>query len=83
MLPDVPATVTVTVPVAAAALAVKVKVLLLVAGLVLKLAVTPLGKPDADKVTFPLKPFEGVIEIVLVPLPPCARLKLLGEANNV
>jgi hypothetical protein len=66
-VPDVPVIVTVTVPVAAVALAVKVSVLLLVAGLGLNPAVTPLGKPDADRVTLPLKPFDGVMVIVLVP----------------
>ncbi len=66
-VPDVPVIVTVTVPVAAVALAVKVSVLLLVAGLGLNAAVTPLGKPDAERVTLPLKPFDGVMVIVLVP----------------
>ncbi len=66
-LPESPVTVTVAMPVAAVALAVKVRVLLLVAGLGLNAAVTPLGKPDAESVTFPLKPFIGVMVIVLVP----------------
>jgi len=65
-LPDVPVMVTVTVPVAAAALAVRVRVLLLVAGFGLNAAVTPLGKLDADRPTFPMKPFDGVMVIVLV-----------------
>lgn len=55
--PDVPVIVTVTVPVAAVALAVKVSVLDVVAGFGLKPAVTPLGKPDAESETLPLKPF--------------------------
>jgi hypothetical protein len=66
-VPDVPVIITVTVPVAAVALAVRVSVLLLVAGLGLNAAVTPLGKPDAERVTLPLKPFNGVMVIVLVP----------------
>ena len=49
--------VTVDVPVAAVALAVSVKELVLVAEAGLKDAVTPLGKPDADKLTLPVKPF--------------------------
>lgn len=69
-LPEVPVTVTVTVPVAAVLLAVKVTVLVLVAGFGLKAAVTPLGKPEADRLTLPLNPPDGVIVIVLVPLPP-------------
>ena len=47
----------VDVPVAAVALAVSVNELVLVAEAGLKDAVTPLGKPDADKLTLPLKPF--------------------------
>ncbi len=66
-LPEVPVIITVTVPVAAVVLAVKVSVLLAVAGLGLNAAVTPLGKPDAERVTLPLKPFDGVMVIVLVP----------------
>ena len=69
-LPDVPVTVTVDVPVVAVELAVKVKVLLALAGLVPKLAVTPLGNPEADKVTLPLKPLDGAIVIALVPVVP-------------
>jgi len=65
--PDVPVIVTPAMPVAAVALAVRVRVLLLVvAGFGLNAAVTPLGKPEADSVTLPLKPFEGVMAIVLV-----------------
>ena len=52
----------------------RVSVLLLVAGLGLNAAVTPLGKPDAERVTLPLKPFDGVMLIVLVPWLPCVCL---------
>src|SRR5208282_1171372 len=65
--PDVPVIVTVTAPVAAVALAVKVTVLLLVAGLEPNVAVTPWGKPDAERVTVPVKPCSGVMVIALVP----------------
>ena len=81
-LPDVPVTVTVDVPFVAVELAVKVSVLLVLAGLVPKLAVTPLGNPEADKVTLPLKPFDGAIVIVLVLVVPCTTLKLLGLAES-
>jgi len=64
--PEVPVTVIVAAPVAAVALAVNVRVLVLLAGLGLNAAVTPLGKPDADRATLPLKPLAGVIVIVLV-----------------
>jgi len=78
----VPATVTVTVPVAAVLLAVSVKVLVLAVLLGLNDAVTPLGRPDADKPTMPLKPFCGVTVMVLVPLAPCTIVKLFGEAER-
>jgi hypothetical protein len=82
-LPEIPVTVTVAVPVGAVALAVRVRVLVLVAGLGLNAAVTPLGRPDADNVTLPVKPFAGVMVIVLVPWPPGTMLKLLGLADSV
>jgi len=81
-LPEVPVMVTVTVPAVAVLPAVSVNVLLAVAGFGLKDAVTPLGSPDADKLTLPLKPFCGAIAIVLVPLAPCAIVTLLGEAES-
>ena len=82
-LPDVPVTVTVTVPVVAVLLAVSVNVLVLAVLLGLNDAVTPLGRPDADKLTLPLKPFCGVTVMVLEPLAPCAIVKLLGDAERV
>jgi hypothetical protein len=81
--PDTPWIVTVTVPVAAVALAVKVSVLVVVAGLGANPAVTPLGKPEAESVTLPLKPFSGVMVIVLVPLLPCVMVTLFGLAESV
>jgi hypothetical protein len=81
-LPDVPVMVTVTVPVVAVLLAVSVKVLVVVAGLELNAAVTPLGSPEADKLTLPLKLFCGVTVIVLVPAVPCVIVKLLGDAER-
>jgi hypothetical protein len=81
-LPEVPVRVTETVPKAAVALAVSVHVLVLVAGFGLNDAVTPLGRPDADKLTGPLKPFCGVTVIVLVLLPPCTMLRLPGDADT-
>ncbi len=70
-LPHVPVIVTGTLfPVVAVLLALSVSVLELVAGFGLNDAVTPLGNPEADKVTPLLKPFCGATVIVLVPLPP-------------
>jgi len=80
---DEPVTVAVTVPVAALLLAVSVNVLVLVVVLGLNEAVTPLGRPDADKLTLPLKPFCGLTVMVLAPLAPCGIVKLLGDTERV
>lgn len=69
-LPDVPVMVTMTLPVTAVAPAVKVSVLVPVVLAGLKDAVTPLGKPEADSATVPLKPFRGLMVIVLELWPP-------------
>ena len=82
-LPDVPVTVTVTVPVVAVLLAVSVNVLLPVVIVGLNDAVTPLGTPEADKLTLPLKPFCGLTAIALVLVVPCDIVKLLGDAESV
>lgn len=83
-LPDVPVMVTVAVPVVAVELAVRVRTLVLVAGLVPKDAVTPLGTPDAASVTLPLNPPRSATVMVLVPLaPPWVIETLLGEAESV
>jgi hypothetical protein len=79
---DVPVTVTANVRVAAVLLAVSVNVLELVVPPGLNEAVTPLGRPDADKLTLPLKPFCGVTVMVLAPLVPCTIVKLLGEVER-
>jgi hypothetical protein len=81
-LPDVPRTVTVNVPVLAELLAVNLKLLVPVVVAGLKDAVTPLGKPDADRLTLPKKPFWGLTATVLVPLDPCVTLTLLGESKS-
>jgi hypothetical protein len=75
--------VTVEVPVVAVALAVSVSTLFEVVGLVPKLAVTPAGRPDADRVTLPVNPLVGFTVMVLVPLLPCVTVTLLGEAESV
>jgi hypothetical protein len=82
-LPELPEMVTVAVPVVAVLLAVSVSVLVVVAGFALNDAVTPLGRPDADKVTVPPKPFWGVTVIVLVPVFPCVMLRLPGDTERV
>ena len=82
-LPDVPVTVILPVPTVAVLLAASVKVLEPVAGFGLKEAITPLGKPEADRETLPLKPFAGVMVIVLLPFDPWVTFRLLGEAESV
>ena len=70
-------------PVLAVALAVRVSVLDDVAGFGLNAAVTPLGRPDAARLTLPLNPFAGLIVTVLVPLLPCTTLNVFGVAVSV
>ena len=62
--------VTVAAPVVAVLLAVSVSALVVVAEAGLNEAVTPVGSPEADRLTLLLKPFCGVIVMVLVPLLP-------------
>jgi hypothetical protein len=78
--PELPVIVIVVVPIAAVPLVVRVNKLLLTAGLGLNPAVTPLGKPDGERVT---KPFAPLITIVLVPLFPRTMVSLFGSANRV
>ena len=82
MLPDVPRMVTRVVPIGAVPVAVSVNVLRLVVLLGLKDAVTPLGNPEAEKVTLPVKPFFGVTVMVLVPLVPCVMARLPEEEER-
>jgi hypothetical protein len=65
--PHVPVTVTLYVPVARMELAVKVSVLVPVVLLGLSEAVRPLGAPDTDILTVPLKKLTGFTLIVLAP----------------
>ena len=48
----------------------------------LKDAETPVGRPVAANATVPVNPPVGVMVMVLVPLAPCARDKLLGDAEG-
>jgi hypothetical protein len=80
--PDAPETVTVTVPVAAVLPAVSVNVLVFAVLAGLNDAVTPLGRPDAGKLTLLLNPFCAVTVMLLVPLVPWTRLRLLGESER-
>jgi hypothetical protein len=73
----------VKVPRAAVLLAVNRAVLVAVAGSGVKVTVTPLGKPEADRETLPEKPFEGVMLTVVDTLEPRRTDKLLGEADKL
>lgn len=81
-VPEAPVTVTVKPPVAAVLLAAMVSLLVPVVLAGLKKAFTPLGNPEAVKLTLPVKPFWGVTVMVLAPLEPWVRLTLLGAAEN-
>ena len=69
-LPDVPVIVTVAGPTVAVLEAVSVSVLVVVALAGLKDAVTPAGRPEAERATDPAKLLSGVTVMVLVPLAP-------------
>src|ERR1700722_9925025 len=73
----------VDVPAAAELLAVSVSTLDAVAGFVPKDAVTPLGRPDAARVTLPLNPPAPVTVMVSETLLPRTTLKVDGEGESV
>jgi hypothetical protein len=70
--PEVPVMVIMLVAAAAELEAVKVTKLEPVVGLEVNAALTPLGRPEAARVTEPLKGLTSVTEMVSVPLVPCA-----------
>lgn len=83
ILPDVPSTVTVVDTMGAVALAVSVSVLVVpVVGFGENDAVTALGNPKTEKLTFPVNPVSSVIVMVLVPLVPCKMAKPAGDADR-
>ena len=77
---SVPVILMVNVPVVAVMLTVNANVLLLIAGFGLSDAVTPLGRPDTERLT---GLFWGAIRIVLAPVSPCVMLTLFGVAVSV
>lgn len=82
-LPDVPVIVNAVAPTVAEPLAVKVSTVLPLAGLGLNEAVTPLGRPEAEKVTLPLNPSSGLMVMVVVTWLPCVTLTVFGEGDKV
>lgn len=85
--PPVAVTVTLAVPVVAVLLAVNVRVELPVPGAAidvgLKLAVTPAGNPDAERLTAELNPPDPAVDMVVVPELPWVTDKLVGAALAV
>src|SRR5690242_12733248 len=81
-VPETPLTVIETVPGAAVLSTAKVSVLLPVVLLGLKEAVTPLGRPEADKLTLPANPFCGATVTVLVAVPSCRMVNAAGNADK-
>lgn len=79
---DVPVMVTLATPMAAVLLAVNVNVLVFVALAGLNEAVTPAGRPEADRLTLLLKPFSGLTIIVFAALLPCVTVMLLCDAER-
>ena len=69
-LPEVPLIVTVDVPTVAELLAVSVSTLDAVVGFVENDAVTPIGRPEAARVTVPVNPFRSATVMVSCPLLP-------------
>lgn len=78
-LPEVPVIVIVDVPTAAVLLAVKVITLVEVAGLVPKVAVTPLGRPLAASDTLPVNGLTSETVMVSVPVAPWVIDRVAAE----
>jgi hypothetical protein len=83
VLPLVPVMVTVDEPAVAVLLAVSVSTLLPVVGLVANDAVTPLGSPEAARVTLPVNAPTSVTEMVSVALLPCVTASVDAERDSV
>ena len=85
VLPEVPVTVIGYVPDAVVESTVKVRSELpepgAAMGFVPNPADAPVGRPDADKVMAPLKPFKAAVLIVDVPVLPWATETVVGEAE--
>ena len=82
-LPEVPVMVTLEVPIVAVPPAKRVRVVEAGSGLEVKDAVTPVGRPDGEKVTLPVKPFRGDTVMALKLEVPCTMARLAGEVESV
>ena len=85
VLPEVPVTVMLYVPVAVeeATVMVIVELPVPVIEVGLKVTVTPVGWPEADKVTAELNPPDTVLEMVEVPALPSTTVTEAGEAERL
>jgi hypothetical protein len=81
--PEVPVTVTVAVPAAAVLPAAKVTVRVPLVPAALKDAVTPVGNPEAARLTVPVKPLAGTTAITLLPGVPGLAVTLAGVAVRI
>src|SRR5690349_11562953 len=81
-LPDVPVIITGKVPTAAVPAVVRVRVLVVEVVAGLNDGVTPAGRPEADKLTLPVKPNCGVMVTVFVLVVPCVIVMLLKEVER-
>ena len=85
-VPDVPVMVNKvgsTVFVLAELLAVSFSTLVPVVGFVLQVGVTPLGRPEAARLTLPVNSFSGVIVMAVATEAPGARVRVAGETSRV
>jgi hypothetical protein len=80
LLAEMPVMVIVEVPEVAVAPAVRVSVLVELVETGLNFAVTPVGMPEALKLTLSVNPFAGTTVIVLVPGLPSAMVSVFGLA---
>jgi hypothetical protein len=82
--PEFPFTSTLYFPAAADLLAVTTRELVLLVVEGLNVAVTPVGRPDAERLTLPLKPFcPSTMMVVLPALPPVETVTLLDETARL
>ena len=80
--PDVPVIVTVKVPGVTVPAADRITRVLDKVGFVPKVTPTPFGKPEAVKLTLPLNPLRGLIEMTVEAEAPCRMVKLAGDAER-
>jgi len=81
--PDVPVMVMVPLQDAAVLLAVKVRRLVALVGFVPNEAVRPLGRPEACKLTLPVKPYRSFTVIQEVALAPWLTVRLGKDEDSV